>query len=94
MRKSICILLLLVAVAIVAVATATSPVPVLAQDPTPTPTPTPTPETTNYVELPGGTFEINQKIDFGQIAIIVALLMLISLNFVSLGLEVASWMKR
>lgn len=92
MRKSICILLLLVAVAIVAVATATSPVPVLAQDPTPTPTPTP--ETTNYVELPGGTFEINQKIDFGQIAIVVALLMLISLNFVSLGLEVASWMKR
>lgn len=92
MRKSICILLLLVAVVAVAVATATSPVPVLAQDPTPTPTPTP--ETTSYVELPGGTFEINQKIDFGEIAIVVALLMLISLNFVSIGLEVASWLKR
>lgn len=60
---------------------------VSAQEPTPTPTPI-------LVELDSGAFVVQQVITFGDVGVVVALLLVAGLLLIRLGFEVVAWLRQ
>ena len=62
---------------------------VAAQTPTPPPTPTP-----SVVEVDTGTFVIEPHITYGEAGVMIGLLFVAALMFLSLAMEVISWLRQ
>lgn len=58
-----------------------------AQEPPPTPTPV-------VVELESGAFVVQQVLTFGDVGVVVALLLVAGLLLVRIGLEVVAWLRQ
>lgn len=80
-------LLVVLAMVLGVSALALTPQAVIAQEPAPTPTPV-------VIELESGAFVVQQVLTFGDVGVVVALLLVAGLLLVRIGLEVVAWLRQ